>query len=119
MPTRVCLSCRQLTSKPSQRGLCPECQRDWEQARPARAVYDSAAWRRLSATTVAAWVRRRGWLCPGYRVPPHTAYDLTLDHPIALAQGGAPLPRRPGVLCRACNGRKAANPPSDSEAPTP
>lgn len=110
MPTRICLRCGGSTAKPSGRGLCPDCQADYDANRPARAVYDSRAWRQLSARSIASWVARNGWTCPGYQRPAHPSRDLTLDHPHALAQGGAPLPRKPGILCRSCNGRKQANP---------
>lgn len=112
MPGRVCLRCGGVTGKPSPRGLCPDCQADYDAERPARAVYDSPAWRRLSSRAIGAHVARHGYTCPGYKVPAHPSRDLTLDHPTALASGGAPLPRNPGVLCRSCNGRKQANTPA-------
>jgi 5-methylcytosine-specific restriction protein A len=118
MPTRVCLECGGLTSKASQRGLCPDCQREYEQDRPARIVYDSPEWRRLSRSTIQAWVARYGWQCPGWQVPAHPSRDLTLDHGRALTTGGAPFdPRNTGVLCRACNGRKGATSPATQKEP--
>jgi hypothetical protein len=109
MPTRICLECQQSTSRPTRRGLCPECQAELEAVRPARIVYDSPQWRRLSRSTIRAWVARHGWWCPGWGVEAHASHDLTLDHGRSLATGGAPFdPRNTGVLCRACNGRKAA-----------
>lgn len=112
MPARQCLTCRQLTSRPSKRGLCPECQQAYEAARPARRVYDDPRWRRLSSAAVRRHVRLHGWVCPGYEVPRHPSTDLTADHPVALATGGEAYPKLAAlpVLCRACNGRKAAAP---------
>ena len=51
-------------------------------------------------------VREVGWICPGWGRPPHPSEDLTADHVIAQAIGGAEGPLQ--VLCRSCNGRKAA-----------
>jgi 5-methylcytosine-specific restriction protein A len=45
--------------------------------------------------------------CPGYRIAPHRAEDLTADHITPIDLGGDP--RGPlAVLCRSCNSRKAA-----------
>lgn len=113
MPTRVCLECQQLTSKPSQRGLCPECQAELEAARPARPIYDSPRWRQLAARTVRTWVRLQGWTCPGWGREAHPSTDLTADHIVPLAAGGKPWDRdNIAVLCRSCNGRKAASNPA-------
>jgi hypothetical protein len=115
MPTRQCIRCLQLTSRPSGRGLCPDCQREYDSSRANVAVYDSPAWRRLSAAAVRRHVRAHGWVCPGYGRGPHASTDLTADHPEALALGGAALPAQAevGVLCRSCNGRKAATPATE------
>jgi len=111
VPTRSCLRCRQLTSRPSRSGLCAECQAEAEAERPARAIYDSPRWRRLAGQVVLSWVRRHGWTCPGYERSAHRALDLTADHRVPLAAGGAPWDRANiGVLCRSCNGRKSAAP---------
>lgn len=115
MPARVCLACGQITSTPTPRGLCSDCAAEREQARPARAIYDSPRWRRLSAHVIRAWVRRHGWRCPGWGREEHPSHDLTADHRAPLAQlmlAGANLwdPANLAVLCRSCNGRKAASP---------
>lgn len=115
MPARVCLACGQITSSPSSRGLCGECGAAREQARPARAVYDNPRWRKLSAGVIRAWVRHHGWRCPGWGREEHPSLDLTADHRVPLAQlmqAGANLwdPANLAVLCRSCNGRKAATP---------
>lgn len=111
MPTRVCLECGQLTSRPSRRGLCPECMAEWEQQRPSRAVYDNPRWRALSRRAIDRWVLEHGWTCPGWQRPAHPSHDLTGDHATALAASGEAFdPANVGILCRACNGRKAADP---------
>jgi len=50
-------------------------------------------------------VAQHGWVCPGYRRPPHHVERLTLDHPVPLALGGALL-QDGDVLCPGCNTRK-------------
>lgn len=117
MPARVCLRCGQITTRPTPRGLCSDCQAAYEQARPARAVYDDPRWRRLTGAVVRDWVRHRGWRCPGHGRPAHPAIDLTADHRIPLADlmaAGVNVWDRNnlGVLCRSCNGRKAATTPA-------
>jgi 5-methylcytosine-specific restriction endonuclease McrA len=113
VPTRICLGCGGLTAKPSQRGYCPECQRDYESTRPSREVYDSPRWRRLAARVLRAWVRANGWWCPGYGREAHASHDLTADHIDPLAAKGNPWDESNiGVLCRGCNGRKAADLPA-------
>jgi 5-methylcytosine-specific restriction protein A len=70
-------------------------------------VYDSPAYRRMRARVISAWINDHGPWCPGYRVPAHVSYDLTLDHDVPLEHGGAGVDERnAGVLCRACNARK-------------
>lgn len=63
--------------------------------------------RRHRANAVAAHRARQGDWCPGYGVAGHASTDLTADDPTPIAKGGNP--HQPlVVLCRACNGRKAA-----------
>jgi len=113
VPTRICLTCRQLTSKPSKRGYCPDCQAEWEAERPARAVYDSPRWRRVQARLIRAWVGQHGWWCPGYQRQGHPSRDLTADHIDPLVASGDPFDEANlQVLCRGCNGRKAATLPA-------
>lgn len=120
MPARQCLRCGSITNHPSKRGLCPACHREYERQRPARAVYDSPRWRRLQAAVLRQWVRVHGWLCPGAGRPAHPSHDLTVDHIVAVAAGGDPwAPSNLQVLCRSCNGRKAATPATSTEEPTP
>lgn len=115
MPARVCIACGQITTSPTPRGTCRECAAEREAARPARAVYDDPRWRKLSGFVIRAHVRRNGWRCPGYGRDAHPSHDLTADHRVPLAQlmlAGANLwdPANLAVLCRSCNGRKAAAP---------
>jgi hypothetical protein len=52
-----------------------------------------------------AWVN---W-CPGYQRDAHPASDLTVDHVVPLAAGGAPFDiANCAVLCRSCNSTKGA-----------
>jgi len=112
---RQCLACGQITGRPSPHGLCRGCQAEADARRPSRAIYDSIRWKRLRAWIIRRWVAARGWWCPGYQRGGHASRELTADHitPLArlLAAGGDPWdPANIAVLCRSCNGRKAANP---------
>lgn len=73
-----------------------------------RARARSNAERRKRADIVAAWRKRYGDWCPGYKRAPHRASDLTAEHVQALADGGAPA-QPLIVLCRACNSRHGAD----------
>jgi len=47
---------------------------------------------------------------PGYQRPAHRAADLTVDHVVSLAAGGAPFNiGNTAVLCRWCNSTKGAS----------
>lgn len=65
--------------------------------------------RKRRAQAVADWVAEHGHWCPGYGVPAHPSTDLTADHSLAVAHGGAQGPL--DVLCRPCNARKGAREP--------
>jgi len=54
-------------------------------------------------------------LVPGLPTRRHRASDLTVDHVVPLAAGGAPLDiANYAVLCRSCNSTKGAdNPPAE------
>ena len=48
--------------------------------------------------------------CHGYLRPGHPAADLTVDHIVPLAAGGAPFDiGNTSVLCRSCNSTKGAS----------
>lgn len=93
------------------RGRCPQHQAEREQYEKATVPtkVSGARWseRQRRATTVRQHRENRGDWCPGYGRPPHPSTDLTADHIVAQADGGAadgPLT----VLCRSCNSRKNA-----------
>jgi 5-methylcytosine-specific restriction protein A len=75
--------------------LCAQCKRKREALRPSRQErgYDYA-WQELSK------LARR--LQPFCRLC-HSAYDLTADHIISLANGGTNTLANVQVLCRSCN----------------
>ena len=57
-----------------------------------------------------AWRGEHGNWCPGYQRPAHPASDLTVDHVVPLAAGGAPFDiANTAVLCRSCNSTKGAS----------
>jgi 5-methylcytosine-specific restriction protein A len=81
---------------------CPAHQRERQAAvaRERKPYHDArygGGWKRAARATVKRHVESVGWYCPGWRRPPHPSGDLVVDH-------GPPL----SVMCRACNGRKAA-----------
>lgn len=87
---------------------CRDCAGAFDADR--RAVYDSPRWRRLSRRRRREHVARYGPWCPGWGVPAHVAFDLTLDHDTPLELGGAPFDGDNLVVgCRACNDRKGTN----------
>jgi 5-methylcytosine-specific restriction protein A len=92
---------------------CARCERRWRRRQSQRyhnPFYDTLAWRRLATGAVRAHVEEFGWVCPGYRRPPHESTDLTADHIRPLAVHGSALdPTNIQVLCRSCNGAKGAH----------
>jgi 5-methylcytosine-specific restriction protein A len=62
---------------------------------------------RRRAEAVAAHRAQSGDWCPGWGVSAHGSRDLTADHVVPVAMGGAEAGDL-AVLCRSCNGRKAA-----------
>jgi 5-methylcytosine-specific restriction endonuclease McrA len=57
-----------------------------------------------------AWRGGQGNWCPGNQRPAHPAADLTVDHVVPLAAGGAPFDiANRSVLCRSCNSTKGAS----------
>ena len=60
---------------------------------------------------IARHVGQHGYVCPGDGVehPAHPTRDLTLDHALALIDGGAPFdPANTRVLCRSRNSANGA-----------
>lgn len=57
-----------------------------------------------------AWRGQQGNWCPGYGRDAHPASDLTADHVVPLAAGGAPFDiANCAVLCRSCNSTKGSS----------
>ena len=100
--------CGKITTNGSRCPTHDVAYRTQHSARKRDPELDSTAHRTLRAATIAAWVEEHGWLCPGWGRKPHPSKDLTLDHLVARAAGGATTPQNAGVLCRTCNGRKGA-----------
>jgi 5-methylcytosine-specific restriction protein A len=111
MPSRPCLECGGLFTPGG--GLTSRCrihtrarQRATTRVKRARRPY-TAAERTRRAAAVAEHRANYGDVCPGWQRPPHPARDLTADHVLPVAAGGAehgPL----SVLCRKCNSAKRA-----------
>jgi 5-methylcytosine-specific restriction protein A len=107
---RPCLDCGTLTRNPSR---CDEHQAAWERRREAARGSSTqrgytTQWRRTAEAAVAQHRATHGDWCPGFRVPPHQASDLTADHIVPKARGGTDDPSNVQVLCRGCNARKHA-----------
>ncbi|HEX2298333.1 MAG TPA: HNH endonuclease [Pseudonocardiaceae bacterium] len=101
---RPCLDCGRL----SHGSRCPRCAQLVERKRTTgkrqRRPY-TAAERTRRAAAVAEHRALYGDRCPGWRRPEHYATDLTADHVIPVAAGGAEDGQL-SVLCRSCNGAK-------------
>ncbi len=104
---KLCAVCGVVTSRPGSR--CTEHTRQSNRSRH-NALYSTRAWQRLSARVLRAWRGEHGDVCPGYLRPAHVASDLTADHVMPLAAGGAPFDiGNTAVLCRSCNSTKGAS----------
>ncbi len=104
---KLCTVCGVLTSRAGSR--CSEHARQSNRSRH-NPLYSTRAWQRLSARVLRAWRGEHGDWCPGYGRPAHPASDLTVDHVVPLAAGGAPLDiANTAVLCRSCNSSKGAS----------
>lgn len=95
-------------STPTRGSRCPDCQRPRDRqalTRKRAARPYTSAMRRARAAAVHRHRAAYGDICPGWKREEHASADLTADHPVAVADGGAedgPLE----VLCRACNAAK-------------
>jgi 5-methylcytosine-specific restriction protein A len=106
---KLCTVCGVVTSRAGSR--CTEHARQSNRSRH-NALYSTRAWQRLSAHVLRAWRGEHGDWCPGYERDAHAASDLTVDHVVPLAAGGAPLDiGNLTVLCRSCNSTKGASTP--------
>jgi 5-methylcytosine-specific restriction protein A len=104
---KLCTVCGVVTSRAGSR--CTEHARQSNRSRH-NALYSTRAWQRLSARVLRAWRGEHGNWCPGYLRPAHAAADLTVDHVVPLAAGGAPFDiANTAVLCRSCNSTKGAS----------
>ena len=106
---KLCTVCGVVTSR-----LGSRCTTHARQSNRSRhnALYSTRAWQRLSARVLRAWRGQHGNWCPAYQRPAHPAADLTVDHVLPLAAGGAPLDiANCAVLCRSCNSTKGASEP--------
>ncbi len=104
---KLCTLCGVLTSRAGSR--CAEHARQSNRSRH-NALYSTRAWQRLSARVLRAWRGEHGNWCPGYQRGAHPASDLTVDHVVPLAAGGAPFDiDNTAVLCRSCNSTKGAS----------
>jgi len=103
---KLCTVCGVVTSRAGSR--CTTHARQSNRSRH-NALYSTRAWQRLSARVLRAWRGEHGDWCPGYLRPAHRAIDLTVDHVVPLAAGGAPFEiANTSVLCRACNSSTGA-----------
>jgi 5-methylcytosine-specific restriction protein A len=104
---KLCTVCGVLTSRAGSR-----CTAHAQQSNRSRhnALDGTRAWQRLSARVLRAWRGDHGDWCPGYKRDPHPARDLTVDHVVPLAAGGAPCDiANTAVLCCSCNSTKGAS----------
>jgi len=104
---KLCTVCGVVTSRAGSR--CTEHARQSNRSRH-NALYGTRAGQRLSARVLRAWRGEHGNWCPGYQRDAHPAADLTVDHVVPLAAGGAPFDSaNTAVLCRSCNSTKGAS----------
>jgi 5-methylcytosine-specific restriction protein A len=98
--------CGVVTSRAGSR--CTEHARRSNRSRH-NSLYSTRAWQHLSARVLRARRGEHGNWCPGYERPAHPAGDLTVDHVVPLAAGGAPFEiSNCAVLCRSCNSTQGA-----------
>jgi len=106
---KLCTVCGVVTSRPGSRCLAHDRQSNRSRH---NALYNTWAWQRLSARVIARHRGEYGNSCPGYGRDAHPAIDLTADHVVPLAAGGAPFDiANLAVLCRSCNSTKGAREP--------
>ena len=104
---KLCTVCGVVTSRAGSR--CTTHARQSNRSRH-NALYSTRAWQRLSARVLRAWRGEHGNWCPGYQRDAHHAADLTVDHVVPLAAGGASFDiGNTAVLCRSCNSTKGAS----------
>lgn len=106
MIARACLDCGTLI--PATANRCPEHTRA-KAASYHKPMYDTPRWRRLRRTLIARHLRRFGYLCPGWQVPPHLAPRLSVDHIVPVPLGGAMYDEANlQIACTDCNASKGS-----------
>ena len=118
---KPCIECGALTEGTRcamhQRLANREHERAHPHHNPAR---DPQSIRMLHRRILRQWMQAHGPMCPGYLIPAHQSFDLTVDDIVPLAVGGDIRDAsNKSVLCRRCNGRKAARGWGTTCAPTP
>lgn len=100
MPSRPTHRCRCGRRIPALSDRCGAC----ESVRNAIRDHYRGDWSEVSRLVRVQWLERHGPLCPGWGRPPHivAAQELTVDHVRPKSRDEL------SVLCRSCNGRKAA-----------
>ena len=104
---KLCTVCGVVTSRA--RSRCTERTRESDRSRH-NALCGTRGWHRVSARVLRAWRGEHGNWCRAYQRDAHPAVDLTVDHVVPLAAGGAPYDiGNTSVLCRSCNSTKGAS----------
>ena len=104
---KLCTVCGIVTSRAGSR--CTDHARQSNRSRH-NALYSTRAWQHLSARVLRAWRGEHGNWCPGHQRDAHGASDLTVDHVVPLAAGGAPFDiTNCAVLCRSCTSTKGSS----------
>lgn len=109
----VCTVCGKLASNGRRCAAHPKA------SGPSHPVHADPRWTRLSRRMMARHVGQFGRVCPGdgHDHPAHPSGDLTLDHVIPLAEGGAAFdPANTRVLCRSRNSANGARLANDRRA---
>ena len=103
MALRPCLVC----GTPAEGSRCP-LHKLRRETKP-HAPYDRRH-RALTRAVVEAWVRRYGWVCPGYQIAEHPVPPGGLEGEHIIPRSVRPDLaydiRNYSVLCRVCNARK-------------
>ena len=102
MPKFFCYVCEEI----SDQRKCPAHRGKKKDTRNKK--YVSYAQRKYRKTAVDNYIKIYGYVCQGYRKPPHTSYDLTADHIVATARGGDDFGSLQ-IYCRSCNSSKQAS----------
>ncbi len=106
MTRQLCTVCGSLTSSG------PRCSRHpRSRSGSGSAVHRDPRWAEMSKRIISRHVGQYGYVCPGDGPghPAHPTRDLTADHVVPLADGGAPFDAsNTRVLCRSRNSELGA-----------